>query len=187
MAFLAAPRAFSRAAFKAHVKSLKFPLWKPKFVVLHNTASPNLVQWLGGPTKPAQRIENLNGYYKSLGWHAGPHLFIDPGTIWEACDLEHDGVHCSCDNHVSIGIEMVGDYHSEEFNSGPGAKVRDLAVYAMAVLHRKFGWDPAHYVHNICGLHFHRECFRDHHACPGDKVIKAEVVAAVVKEMEALS
>jgi hypothetical protein len=38
----------------------------------------------------------------------------------------------------------------------------------------------------VRGLHFHKECRRDHHDCPGRNVVKADVVARVLTQMAAL-
>jgi hypothetical protein len=71
---------------------------------------------------------------------------------------------------------MVGDYSDEAFDSGDGAKVRDLTVQALAILHHALGIDPE-------TLHFHKECLRDHHDCPGKNVVKADMIARVKAAM----
>jgi hypothetical protein len=176
MTFLANPLGFTPGEFKTYVESLHWTGWKPNFLVLHNTAEPNLAQWVHsglGQTAGAQRVLNLNHYYKSdEGWHSGPHLFVAPDLIWVACDLTADGVHASCYNSESIGVEMAGDYATEAFDSGDGAKVRDNAVAALAILHKAIGISPD-------TLRFHKECIRDHHDCPGRNVDKADVIARV--------
>ena len=176
MTFLATPVSFTPAEFAAYVAKLEWRDWKPQFIVLHNTAEPNLAQWehFGlGKTAGAQRVNNLNRYYRvDEGWHSGPHLFIAPDFIWLACDLTADGVHASCYNRVSIGVEMVGDYSTEAFDSGPGALVRDNAVAALAALHKALKLDPA-------TLHFHKQCIRDHHDCPGKNVVQSDMIARV--------
>lgn len=186
MTFLADPLGFTPADFAAYVDKLVWKDWKPSFVTLHNTAEPNLAQWnhFGlGPVAGAQRIRNLNSYYKGLGWHSGPQNFIGPDLIWQACDPTHDGVSVSCWNRITYAIEMVGDYSSEDFNSGDGAKVRDLTVFALAVLHKKLGLRPDNYVMGKSGLHFHKECIHDHHLCPGKNVDKADIVQRILAEM----
>jgi len=177
MTFLADPRGFTPAEFKTYASGLKWDKgWRPQFVTLHNTAEPNLAQWAHfglGKTSGLKRIHNLNAYYgDQKGWHSGPHIFIAPDFIWIACDLERDGVHASCYNRVSIGIEMVGDYATESFDSGDGAKVRDNAVVTVAALHDALRLAPT-------TLRFHKECLRDRHACPGKNVDKADFVARV--------
>jgi hypothetical protein len=177
MSFIVEPRGFTATEFSAYVSELKWNKgWRPQFVTLHNTAEPNLAQWAHsglGRAGGERRIRNLNHYYGAeLGWHSGPHLFIAPDIIWLACDLEHDGVHASCYNKTSIGVEMVGDYSTEAFDSGDGAKVRDNSVAAVAALYHALKLDPA-------TLRFHKECARDHHDCPGKHVDKADFVARV--------
>ena len=147
----------------------------------HNTGVPSLKQWLAMGATPQERWgANLNAYYKGLGWHAGPHLVCCPDYIWILSDPEADGVSVSCWNHVTLGIEMVGNFEvgGDDFSSGPGARVRDNAVLALAALSEKFGWEIAD------TLHFHRECSRDHHACPGSRVSKAEIIQRVHAQLE---
>jgi hypothetical protein len=176
MTFLANPLGFSPSEFKTYVEKLTWTGWRPKYLVLHNTAAPNLRQWThgnAGKDYEHQRVLNLNHYYKSeKGWHSGPHLFISPSLIWVACDLTADGVHASCYNRESLGVEMVGDYGVEDFASGDGAKVRDNAVAALAILHHTLGISPD-------TLHFHKECLRDHHDCPGKNVTKSDIIARI--------
>ena len=81
---------------------------------------------------------------------------------------------------------MVGDYASESFDTGSGAQVRDNAVAALAVLHSKLGLRPDGFKLGVHGLHFHKECTRDHHDCPGRNVVKADVVARVLSQMASL-
>ena len=181
MTFLAEPRGFVPAAFDVYVKTLHWLAWRPKYVVLHNSAEPNLAQWAhfgAGPVNGLQRVKNLNAYYKGIGLHSGPHLFVAPDFVWLACDLRADGVHASCYNHESIGVEMVGDYSSEPFDSGDGAKVRANTVAALASLHRALGLSPE-------TIRFHKECVADHHDCPGKNVSKADIIARVAEAMEA--
>ena len=183
MTFLATPLGFAPAEFKAYVAGLKWQSWKPRFITLHNTAEPNLAQWAHGNIgKPyeLQRVKNLNHYYEvTEHWHSGPHLFISPSLIWVACDLLADGVSVSCWNHQTIGVEMVGDYASESFTTGDGAKVRDNTVAALAILHKALGLTPAPYVTGVKGLHPHRDCIADHHDCPGKNVDLADMRARV--------
>ena len=180
MTFLAEPCGYTPGQFDAYVKSLHWMAWRPKFIVLHNSAEPNLTQWLhfgAGLVNGKQRVKNLNAYYEGIGWHSGPHLFVAPDFIWTACNLLADGVHASCYNHASIGVEMVGDYEHEAFNIGAGAKVRDNTIAALATLHHALELDPA-------TLRFHRECIADHHACPGKNVVKSDIIVRVRAAME---
>lgn len=161
-----------------------------KFLTCHNTASPTIAQWLG--SVPAQqRIMNLQSYYEhSLGWHCGPHGFIPPSRdicIWGFTPFTTRGIHASCFNQLSIGLEMVGDFEREDFNSGSGALVRDNTVYVLAVLYHKLGLRPDGYVYGRSGLHLHRDCKRDQHACPGKTVNRDALVKAVLAEMDRIA
>jgi hypothetical protein len=178
------PTPYTRETFLAHVNALDFSGWRPKFLTLHNTSLPTLKMWVESGPQHDQRLVNLQSYYeKQLGWHQGPQGFISRNFINGFSPLNAPGVHASCFNAVSIGLEMVGDFDTEPFDSGDGAMVRDNAVFAAAVLHNKLGWDPARYVYGVSGLHFHVECKHDNHGCPGRLVHKADVVARIVAEM----
>jgi hypothetical protein len=198
MTYLATPKNYTQAQFKAFVDDLVWTNWKPKFITLHNTASPTLSQWGDTEGKRLQRVENLNAMYKNVDhWHSAVHLFCDQyeDGIWNACSLTQDGVSVSCWNTVTLGIEMVGNYALEsentyknapaidDWNSAAAKVVYDNAVFAMAVLHKKLNLDPGLYQENTSGLHMHRECTRDGHLCPGGQVNKAKVVQDVIAKM----
>ena len=178
--------AYTRAAFAAHVAGLVWTQFsstekKPIGITLHNTAGPTLAEWVeSGPSHDA-RILSLQKYYEGLGWHAGPHLFISRDFINGFTPLTEWGIHSTCFNHTHIGIEMVGDYTAEIFDSGDGAKVRDNAVFALAVLMLKLGLTPEH------NLVFHKDCPQDHHDCPGHNVLKPDIIARVRAQMTTLS
>jgi hypothetical protein len=187
------PVPYTRESFLAHVNATDFSAWGgspyaqgnkvPKFLTLHNTSMPTLKMWVESGPQHDARLQNLESYYAGLGWHAGPHGFISRNFINGFSQLNQPGVHASCFNAVSIGLEMVGEYDSEPFDSGDGAMVRDNAVFAAAALHNKLGWDPAKYVYGVSGLHFHVECKRDNHDCPGKLVKKPDLIGRIVAEM----
>jgi hypothetical protein len=155
-------RAFSASAFATYVATLsllKTAAWA-KFVVRHNTGSPTLAQRPDGLT--VQHIQNLKAYYEGLGWHAGPHLFVDDHQIWVFSDLRHPGVHTPSWNSESFGVEMLGDFDTEDFNSGRGLAVQKNAIAAIAVLSHYAGIDS----HTMKD---HREDPETtHRDCPGD-------------------
>lgn len=178
MTFLAHPTHYALSEFRTLVRGLKWDRgWKPSFPTLHNTGVPSLKQWLAMGSIPQERFgDSLNHYYRDVQrWHSGPHLVVCPNYVWTLCDLEQDGVSVSCWNSVTFGIEMVGNFEvgGDLFNSGPGAMVRDNAVFVLATLCERFGWEIAD------TLHFHRECTKDHHACPGSLVSKNDVIQRV--------
>lgn len=166
---------FSGVEFETYVAGLDFKRWRPDFVVLHNTGVPCLAQRPDGFT--AWHMENLAGYYRGQGWSAGPHLFVDQHGIWAFSPLVCPGVHSPSWNACSWGVEMLGDYDHDIFDTGPGAAVRDNAVSALATLHARLGLDS----HT---LHFHHDDPRtSHRDCPGAHVSKPDIIARVHDEI----
>lgn len=143
-ATLAAPRfaydgrALTLAEFSAHLAAFDFGTILPDQVVLHNTAVPD-ASWapLGTSTathwdrdearlsltairnKRQNQLDAIQRYYVSLGWTAGPHLFIDDRWVWLFTPLDTIGVHAKEGNsyrdsagrlHYTIGIEVIGWY-----------------------------------------------------------------------------
>src|SRR5579859_5973050 len=191
MTYISNPRHYTRDEFRALVDGLSWDKgWHPQFPTLHNTGVPSLAQWIAyGPTVEERWGASLDRYYKGLGWHSGPHLVCCPDYIWNLCDLAADGVSVSCWNHLTLGIEMVGDYRVGFDNAsvGDGARVIDNAVWALAVLSHKLGWSIGDVETGVKGLHFHRECLRDGHPCPGSLVDKSNIIGRVVSQMALLS
>lgn len=177
---------YTREQLAAHVAHQDFSHWRnkggtldhPKFITLHNTSVPSLELWLSwSPAHRQEYIRNMQPYYAGMGWHAGPHFFVPPTADIVAfgfSDLGTCGTHASCFNSDSIGIEMVGEYAREVFDTGPGSIVRDNAVYLMALLHNRLNLNPAN-------IRFHVECKADNHDCPGQHVSKTDIIARVKK------
>ena len=134
-------KSFSPADFDTYAHTLHWTSWRPSFIVLHNTGSPSLSDRPQGLTM--QHILNLQAYYRdNQGWSGGPHLFIDDLQIWAFTPLTVPGVHSPSWNNVAIGIEMLGDYDKDIFNSGRGLNVCNNAVAAIATLSAVLGLDP---------------------------------------------
>ena len=145
--------------------------WRPEFVVLHNTGSPTILQRPLGFT--AQHMANLSEFYAGKGWHAGPHFFVDQNGVWAFSRADRPGVHSPSWNPVSWGVEMLGDYDTESFDAGPGARVQANAVFLLAALHRRAGLDS----HT---LWLHKEDpLTTHKDCPGGHVQKEAVIGRV--------
>jgi len=73
MTFLPKALYLTDAQIADKILATKFSDWKPSFSVVHNTGVPNLKQgeaW--GESARTAWGDNLNHYYKSLGWHSGP-------------------------------------------------------------------------------------------------------------------
>jgi Putative peptidoglycan binding domain/N-acetylmuramoyl-L-alanine amidase len=190
MSFISNPIHYTRDELRTMISGTRVVNWQPKFPTLHNTGVPSLAQWKAFGSTPQERWgANLNNYYRGLGWHAGPHFVCCPDYIWYLCDLAGDGVSVSCWNRITVGIEMVGNYEvgADDFTTGDGAKVRDNAAFLLAVLCQKFGWQIDNYAQGVSGLHFHKECTRDQHACPGSKVSKSSMIQLVKAQLAQLS
>jgi N-acetylmuramoyl-L-alanine amidase len=157
--------------FDNYCHTLQWNAWRPSFIVLHNTATPSLAQRPNGLTK--QHIQNLESFYRDTqGWKAGPHLFIDDKQIWVFTPLTVSGTHSPSWNKVALGVEMLGDYEQEAFDSGRGLEVRQNTVAALATLCAILGIDS----HTV---RIHREDPLTTHACPGKNVRKLVVIQEV--------
>ena len=166
---------FNTADFDSYCRSLNWTTWKPSLIVLHNTSEPCLAQRPNGFT--LQHIQNFENFYRNqLNWSAGPHLFIDDKQIWVFTPLTVPGVHSPSWNKVAIGIEMLGDFETESFNSGRGLAVRKNTVVALAILCKVLKLDPDQ-------IRLHREDPLTKHACPGKNVIRSEVIAEAREKM----
>lgn len=164
-------KSFTAAEFDAYCHSLTWRAWRPSFIVLHNTASPSLAQRSDGLTR--QHISDLESFYRDRQkWSAGPHLFVDDRAIWVFTPLTVSGIHSPSWNKVSLGVEMLGNFETESFNSGRGASVQYNTTAALATVHAVLGIDPA-------TMRLHREDPRTTHACPGKNVSKAAVIREV--------
>lgn len=166
---------FTPATFDQYCHLLHWLAWRPSFVVLHNTAVPTLAQRPQGLTK--EHIRGLEKYYRDdQHWGAGPHLFVDDRQIWVFTPLTVSGVHSPSWNKLALGIEMLGEYSTEPFDIGRGARVQANAVAAIATLCAVLGLAPA-------TLKLHKEDpLTAHKGCPGAHVSKA----AIIQQVQAL-
>lgn len=170
-------KSFSPKEFAKYVDSLDWKDWKPKFIVVHNTAVPSLAQRPDGFT--SQHIRNLETYYRDTQkWHAGPHLFIDDKQIWVFTPLTTPGTHSPSWNGTAIGIEMLGDFNKESFTAGRGLKVRENTVWAIAKLSARLDFGAAEW-------RWHLEDPKTTHDCPGKNARneRAAMVREVIADM----
>ena len=164
-------RSFSVDDFDVYCRTLLWVAWRPTFIVLHNTATPSLAQRPNGLTH--QHILNLEAFYRDTQhWSAGPHLFVDDRQIWVFTPLTVSGVHSPSWNSVALGVEMLGDYASEEFDSGRGLAVQKNAVAAIGILSDVLGIDAD-------TMRLHKEDPLTTHVCPGKNVSKPKFIQAV--------
>jgi hypothetical protein len=159
---------FDADSFDAYVRQQTFGVWRPQFVVVHNTQEPTLAQWKR--KTGAAWMSALTHYYRDEnGWSGGPHLFVDDARIWVFTPLTSPGVHSPSWNRVALGVELVGDYDRERM---PPSLLQN-AVAALATLHGVLGLDPS-------TLKLHKDDPKTTHTfCPGKRVEKAGLIAAV--------
>jgi N-acetylmuramoyl-L-alanine amidase len=169
---------FSPDGFDSYCHTLQWTAWRPSFIVLHNTAIPSLAQRPNGFNN--QQMQNFVSFYRDVeGWSSGPHLFIDDKQIWVFTPLIVSGTHSPSWNKVSLGVEMLGDYEHEAFDSGRGLAVRQNAVAALATLSAILGIEAQ-------TMRLHREDpLTTHTTCPGKNVDKQAVIQAVQDLMTA--
>jgi peptidoglycan hydrolase-like protein with peptidoglycan-binding domain len=179
-------KSFTPDAFEKYVGALKFGLWRPQFVVVHNTSAPDLKTWNGWqarnpPVTDEKWAQNLVGYYRDQEhWAAGPHLFITPNGILAFSPLTGPGTHSPAWNSITWGVETVGEFEHEPF----AGAVRTNLIAALAILHASAGLQPMPYQRGVRGLHFHKEDpITTHKSCPGRNMVKADLVAAVQGEI----
>jgi hypothetical protein len=157
--------------FDRYCHELQWTAWRPSFIILHNTAVPSLAQRPNGFSM--QNMRALEQFYRDQqGWKAGPHLFIDDKQIWVFTPLTVSGTHSPSFNKTALGIEMLGNYEKESFDSGRGLRVRQNTVAAIATLSAILGLDPY-------TMKLHREDPLTTHACPGKNVRKLEIIQEV--------
>ena len=171
MSFSLVGTSWNLAGFSSYVAN-KDLSWASS-VTLHHTGSPNLKQRGNGLI--VQHIKNIQHYYeKELGWSRGPHLFIDDHDINGMSPLTERGVHAVSFNSKSIGIEVLGNYDSEDPKSGRGLKCWEQAAQATAIILEKLGLEA-----NSSTVKFHRDDPKTSKSCPGDKVGKEWVLSLI--------
>jgi N-acetylmuramoyl-L-alanine amidase CwlA len=138
-------------------------------VVIHHTASPSLDGEEDGRPNglTAQHIQNLKSYYESLGWSSGPHFFVDDHQIWAFTPVNERGTHAKAFNKNGIGIEMLGDYDSEDPWSGRGLKVLENTRALVKQL-------VSQYDLTANDIRFHRDDPQTSKTCPGTKINKQQ-------------
>ena len=175
--FTIVAKRFSPAEFRDYLAGLALTAWKPSMVVLHNTAVPTLAQRPNGFS--ASSMRDLMHYYGHVqGWSGGPHLFVDDLGIWVFNPLDDPGVHSPSWNSRAWGVEMLGDYEREGFETGRGLLVRANAVAAVAAMFSRIAQPP-----DDAWFKLHREDPKTTHACPGKGVSKATFRSAVMGAM----
>jgi hypothetical protein len=173
------------AQFVTYLDSYDVGSILPDYIVFHHTANPaasyaplaNAPNWdrnESGLTeelirvKRKSQLDGLMRYYRdTLGWTAGPHLFIDEKYIWLFTPLADIGIHAKWGNsfrqggrlHYGVGIEVIGYYGTVVW---PAAVARNVRGTVRA-LRSKFGTFDLRYLYpenkpGMIGLGDHQQC-----------------------------
>jgi len=182
--------------FLEYLESIQFGAWRPSYVVMHHTGSPNLKTWRDWQTrtKPVtdeQWMRNLAEYYGSPPprgpsdgpWQRAPQFFFTPKNYCVLSLPTTRGTHAKSFNANSWGVECVGDFDSEDF-AGPHL---ERYVAGLAALHVAVGLQLTPFQKSLRGLHFHRDDPLTTKTCPGTKVKKPAVVKLVQASIDALT
>lgn len=160
-------------SLRDYLKGRPRPAWC-KGITLHHTGAPSLA------TRPKglliTHIHNMRDYYKTpvpeIGkgsWGTGPHLFVDEDQGFGMTPFEFQGTHARSFNATHIGIEVLGDYDSEQPGSGRGLECWTNAVAFVRVL---LDWLNL----PTSAVNFHRNDPKTPKTCPGTRVTLPFVV-----------
>jgi hypothetical protein len=164
MSYANVGKVWTAESFKEYLSTLKKPSY-PKSITIHHTGAPSLAQRPKGLLM--QHIHNIQSFYQSLGWNRGPHLFVDEDQIFGMTPLGTPGIHAVSFNRSSIGIEVLGDYDSEDPLSGRGLQCMKNAAAATRSLLQWLDLPT-----NDKTVLFHRDDPKTSKTCPGKKVTK---------------
>lgn len=148
-----------------YLDSVVMGTWKPELIVVHHCAAPSLAQRPNGFIP--QHMLNLQDFYEGKGWSAGPHFFTDEDQVWVFSPMNARGVHAVSFNKNSVGIEMLGDYDSEDPWNGRGLQVLTTTAKLIKMLEKKLGLTDSF-------IRFHREDPTTSKTCPGKKIGKQQ-------------
>lgn len=165
MSYANVGKVWSLESFDEYLNGVEKPAWC-KAVCLHHTAAPSLSQRPQGLL--SQHIRNMESFYKSKGWSAGPHFFIDENEIFGMTPPNLKGVHAVSFNSNSIGIEVLGDYDTEFHDRGRGLECWKTAAATTAKLLSWLNLEPTRST-----VLFHRDDPSTKKSCPGTRVEKA--------------
>ena len=178
-------KSFAPDDFEKYIGTVTFDVWRPRFVVVHNTSVPDRSTWEGWqkrnpPITDEKWARNLEGFYKGQGWSGCPHLFVTPAGILVMNHLNRRGTHSPSWNSISWGVETVGEFESDPFTGS----IKDNLVAALAILHAAAGLQLLPYERGVRGLHLHKEDPETTHTtCPGRNIVKSDLIEDVQAEI----
>jgi hypothetical protein len=171
MSYANVGKVWSLESLDTYLNSVEKPTWC-KGVCLHHTAAPSLSMRPQGLL--SQHIRNMESFYKSKGWSAGPHFFIDENEIFGMTPPNLKGVHAVSFNGSTVGIEVLGDYDAEFHNSGRGLECWKTTAAATAKILRWLNLEP-----NYSTVLFHRDDPKTTKTCPGSRIQKSWVLELI--------
>lgn len=166
MSFSAVGTVYTPEEFSTFLATLPRPQWV-RAITLHHTSSPSLAQRPKGLLP--QHIRNIRDFYREKKWSSGPHLFIDDThrCIMGMTPLDERGTHAVSFNATALGIEVLGDYDSEDPTTGRG-----LTAWRNAAAATRHLLDWLHLTASKDIILFHRDDPRTTKTCPGTRVRK---------------
>jgi hypothetical protein len=168
MSYANVGKVWSLESFDAYLASIEKPSWC-KGVCLHHTAAPSLSMRPQGLL--SQHIRNMESFYKTKEWSAGPHFFIDENEIFGMTPPNLRGIHAVSFNSSTIGIEVLGDYDTDFHDRGRGLECWKTAAATTAKILNWLNLEP-----NYNTVLFHRDDPRTTKTCPGNRVQKRWVL-----------
>lgn len=163
-------RVWTPASLAETLAKAKPPKWI-KGITLHHTAAPSLAQRPRGLT--GQHLENLRGYYRDeLGWNAGPHFFLDEDQVFGLSPWTSPGTHAKSFNATHLGIEVLGDYDTEDPTTGRGLACWTTTGATVRVLLDWLGFKDG-------AVNFHRDDSKTTKTCPG-RLVKRSFVLELI-------
>jgi len=163
-------KAYDEESLPGYIASLKWTTWEPKGITIHHCAAPSLAQRPNGFL--SQHMLNLQDFYEGKGWSSGPHIFTDEDQAWIFSPLTSRGVHAVSFNSSHIGIEMLGDYDTEDPWSGRGLEVLRMTAFTAGLLIDALG------LKKDC-INFHRDDIKTSKTCPGKKILKSKFLELI--------
>lgn len=175
MSYNAIGKVWTAESFEQSLSNTSKPQWC-NAICLHHTAAPSLQMRPKGLLM--QHIHNMKDGYVAKGWKSGPHLYIDEDQIYAMTPLSEKGVHAVSFNSRAIGIEVLGDYDSEDPFTGRGLQCWHLAA---KTTHLLLKWLNLPINENV--VLFHRDDPKTSKTCPGTKIDKKWFIDLMYREM----
>lgn len=174
MSFGLVGRVWTVEEFASYVRTLDLS-WS-RGVTMHHAAAPSLAQRPNG-LEP-QHLRNMRDHYRGLGWSRGPHLFVDDDQVWGMSPLEERGIHAVSFNRTHLGIEVLGNYDTEDPSTGRGLACWKTAARVAAAILAHTGWPVE------TAINAHRDDPQTSKSCPGSRVVMEDFRGTVSALLE---